>query len=182
MEKNDNQNGVALIVIDVQQGLFERDTPIYEAEQVLANINTLMNAARQAGVPVIFVQHANESSLVRDSREWQLHPEIRPLAGEVIIHKQHGDAFIDTELKDELEKREVQGLFITGLATQACVKATSLGALKLGYQVYLVSDGHSNSSKDAPRLIKKWNRAISEKGAELVATKEVDFKGVALGI
>jgi nicotinamidase-related amidase len=175
MNEKSKPGNTALIVIDVQQGLFERDTPIYEAEQVLANINTLMRDARQAGVPVIFVQHNNESSLVRDSREWQLHPAIRPLAGEVIIHKQHGDAFIDTELKDELEKREVHALFITGLATQACVKATSLGALKHGYQVFLVSDGHSNSSKDAPRLIKKWNRAISEKGAELVETKEVDF-------
>jgi nicotinamidase-related amidase len=181
MKMDDKHNRVALLVIDVQMGLFERETPIYEAEQVLKNINSLIRDARKAGVPVIFVQHANENTLVRDSREWQLHPEIKPLKGEITIHKVHGDAFIDTNLKEELEKRNVNALVVTGLVTHGCVKATSLGALKRGYRVTLVSDGHSNFSKDAPRLIEKWNRAISKKGAELVAAKDVDFMEVGSG-
>jgi nicotinamidase-related amidase len=176
-EKNKSGN-VALLVIDVQQGLFERATPIFEAEQVLKNINTLITNARQVGVPVIFVQHANENTLIRDSENWQLHPEIQPREDEVIIHKLHGDAFIDTQLKDVLEGENVKVLVVTGLVTHGCVKATSLGALKRGYQVLLVSDGHSNFSKDAPKLIKKWNRAISRKGAELIETKDVDFVGL----
>jgi len=175
VKKNGEHNGVALIVIDVQMGLFERDNPMYEAEQVLKNINILIRDARQAGVPVIFVQHANDNTLVRGSHEWQLHPEIKPLKGEVIIYKLEGDAFIDTNLKDELAKRNVNRLVVTGMLTQQCVKATSLGALKRGYQVYLVSDGHSNFSVDAPKIIKKWNREISKKGAELVETRDVDF-------
>jgi nicotinamidase-related amidase len=175
VKKNGEYNGVALIVIDVQTGLFERANPIYEAEQVLKNINTLMRDARKAGVPVIFVQHANDNTLVRGSHEWQLHPEIKPLEGEVIIFKLEGDAFIGTDLKDELAKMNVNRLVVTGMLTHGCVKATSLGALKRGYRVTLVSDGHSNFSVDAPKIIEKWNRAISKKGAELVATKDVDF-------
>jgi nicotinamidase-related amidase len=178
MNEKGKTGNVALLVIDVQQGLFERATPIFEAEQILGNINALMRNARQVDVPVIFVQHANENTLVRDSDAWQLHPEIQPLDDEVIIHKVHGDAFIDTELQDELEKRNVQVLVVTGLVTHQCVKATSLGALGKGYKVFLVSDGHSNFSKDAPKIIEKWNRTISEKGAELVETKDVDFMGV----
>jgi len=181
MNKDDKHNGVALIVIDIQMGLFERANPIYEADQFLKNVNTLIQDARQGGVPVIFIQHANENTLVRGSHEWQLHPEIQPLEGEIIIHKLEGDAFIDTELKDELEKRDVNCLVVTGLLTQQCVKETSLGALKRGYRVYLVSDGHSNFSKDAERLIKKWNQTISKKGAELVETKAVDFRRVGSG-
>ena len=70
MNKNSNQDNTALLVIDVQMGLFEKSTPIYKAEQVLENINTLMKNARRAGVPVIFIQHSNDKLLVKGSDAW----------------------------------------------------------------------------------------------------------------
>lgn len=175
MNMTSKQNQTALVVIDVQQGLFERSTPIYQARQVLANINSLISRARQAGVPVIFIQHSNSDTLVMDSAAWQFHPEIRPLADEKVIHKIHGNAFEATDLQDALEEGKVKKLVITGLVTHGCVKATCLGALDLGYTVILVRDGHSNFSKDAPELIEKWNQAIHKKGAELKRTEEVNF-------
>ena len=178
MNMNGKQKNMALVVIDVQKGLFERSTPIYQTERVLENINTLMDNARQAGVPVIFVQHANNNTLVKGSDAWQLHPEIRPLEDEEVIHKLHGNAFIDTHLDEVLAKSNLNELVVTGLVTHGCVKATSLGAIAKGFKVVLVSDGHSNFSKDAPKLIKKWNQVIREKGAELVRTQDVDFIGV----
>jgi len=176
-KKMNKKSTMALLVIDVQKGLFERSTPIYEAKQVLENINTLINNARQEGVPVFFIQHANKDTLVKGSDAWQLHPDIQPLDDEDIIHKLYGNAFKDTGLHDELEKRNVRLLVVTGLVTHGCVQATSLGAIEKGYKVMLVSDGHSNFSKDAPQLIEKWNQAISEKGAELIGTQKVNFAG-----
>ena len=175
MDKNSKQSKTAMIVVDVQKGLFEKSTPIYNAERVLENINTLINKARQFGVPVIFIQHSNNNTLLKGSDAWQLHPKIRPLDDEEIIHKLHGNAFKDTSLHEVLEKRNVSELVVTGLVTHDCVKATSLGTIDKGYKVVLVSDGHSNYSKDAPQLIEKWNRAISEKGAEIIRTQDVDF-------
>jgi hypothetical protein len=55
------------------------------------------------------------------------------------------------------------------------VRATTLGALKLGYTVTLVSDGHSNFSKDAVKIIMKWNQILHEKGVELVQTSDLIF-------
>jgi nicotinamidase-related amidase len=170
------QGNAALLVIDVQKGLFERATPIHKAEQVLQNINTLIRDARLAGVPVIFIQHSNEDTLVKGSKEWELHPEIQPRADEVLIHKLHGNAFIDTRLGEVLKEREIKTVVVTGLVTHGCVKSTSLGAIEEGYQVVLVSDGHSNFSQDAPKLIEKWNKKIKGKGATLIETKEVDFR------
>lgn len=175
MNKNSKQNNMALLVIDVQKGLFERSTPIYEAEKVLKNINTLIGHARQAGVPVIFIQHSNANTLVKGSDAWHLHPKIQPLDNEVIIHKLHGNAFKETNLGDELAKRNTGLLVVTGLVTHGCVKATSLGAIDQGFKVMLVRDGHSNFSKDAPKIIEKWNRAIAKKGAALIETKNVKF-------
>jgi nicotinamidase-related amidase len=44
----------ALLVIDVQQGLFRRKTPVFNEKQLLTNICTLVQRARAKKVPVIF--------------------------------------------------------------------------------------------------------------------------------
>lgn len=175
MEQHTQQKKMALLVIDVQKGLFEKSTPVYQSKQVLENINSLINKARQEGIPVMFIQHSSHRILEKGSDAWQLHPEIQPLAEEAVIHKLHGNAFEGTNLREELEKRNVGILVMTGLVTHGCVKATCLGAMNEGYKVVLVSDGHSNYSKDAAQLIEKWNRAIGEKGADVFEAQEVRF-------
>ncbi|MFH2038633.1 MAG: cysteine hydrolase family protein [Chloroflexota bacterium] len=170
-----DQGNVALLVIDVQLGLFKRSTSIYQARQVLENINILIDRARQRGFPVIFIQHSNDNTLVKGSADWQLHPEIQPHEGEQIIFKLHGNAFEGTNLQEVLEEKKVDRLVVTGLVTHGCVKATSFGAIQNGYKVVLVRDAHSNFSKDAPIIIEKWNRLIGSKGAVLLLTRDVDF-------
>lgn len=165
----------ALLVIDVQKGLFERSTPIYQAHQLLQNINILINKARQEGVPVFFIQHSSEKFLEKGSDAWKLHPDIQPAGGETVIHKVHPNAFEGTNLRGELKERGIDTLVVTGLVTHGCVKATCLGALEEGYRVRLVSDGHSSYSKDAPQLIEKWNTELSRKGAELIEAINVRF-------
>ena len=166
---------VALLVIDVQQGLFERSAPIYRAEQLLENIQLLIHNARQAGAAVFFIQHANESLLVEGSAAWQLHAALEPLESETILHKRHGNAFQETALQELLEAGGVEQLVIAGLVTYGCVRATCIGALELGYQVVLVEDGHSSWHKQAGALIEEWNQKLNELGATLRKASQVDF-------
>jgi nicotinamidase-related amidase len=165
----------ALLVIDVQQELFEKSTPIYRADQVLQNINLLISKTRQADVPVIFVQHSAEKYLVKGSPGWQIHPALQLIAGDVIIHKRHPNAFEETNLREELVRRGVTTLVITGLVTHGCVKATCLGALEEKYHVLLAGDAHSSYSKDAPQLIEKWNEELERRGVEVVVTRKAGF-------
>ena len=165
----------ALLVIDVQNEQFEAATPVYNADQMLQNIILLISKARQEGVPVFFVQHSADSYLKYGSEGWQLHPQIQPITEEPIIHKHHPNSFEDTNLQEELSKRNVSTVVVTGLVTHGCVKATCLGALKEGFEVVLVSDAHSNFSKDALGMIEKWNRELSSKGVILVETNSVTF-------
>jgi len=169
------KSSAALLVIDVQKEQFEASSPVYHADDLLKNINLLISKARQEDVPVFYVQHSADSYLKYGSDGWQLHPQIQPIAGEPIIHKRHPNSFEDTNLKDELTKRNVKTLVVTGLVSHGCVKATCLGALKEGYQVVLVSDAHSNFSKDALGMIEKWNQELGNKGALVVETKSVSF-------
>ena len=165
--------GVALLVIDVQQGLFDKSTPIYNAGKLLENINALVDCAHRAGVPVFYVQHANESWLAPGSDGWQLHRGLRPLDADCAVQKRHGSAFQGTGLGKELEARAISRLIVTGLVTHGCVKATCLDAVKLGYGVTLVKDGHSNFHKKAADVIAEWNQKLSEGGVELKSTQDL---------
>jgi nicotinamidase-related amidase len=51
-------NDTALLVIDVQKGMFAEDHPVYQAEELLATIGDLLAKARTAEVPVIYIQQA----------------------------------------------------------------------------------------------------------------------------
>lgn len=168
-------NQSALLVIDVQQALFEKRIPIYQAETLLAKINRLVEQAHQAGVLVVYVQHSGKGDLARGEPGWQLHPAMQPTAGDVLIHKQHGNAFEGTELAQELDAHLVGKLLITGLVTHGCVKATCQGALDLGYQTTLVGDAHSSYSEKAAELIAELNQKMQEMGAILSYVEEVSF-------
>jgi nicotinamidase-related amidase len=169
-------DSTALLVIDVQIGLFKKQLPIYRAADLLSNINSLIERARHAGAPVIYVQHSNDSFLQKDTPEWQLHPELLlPGDDELRIYKRHASAFEGTDLEQELEARGVGNLVLGGLVTHGCVKAACLDACQIGYHVTLVADGHSSFSKDAAKLIDEWNTKLQQAGAQVIPAAKVDF-------
>ena len=95
----------ALLVIDVQQGLFRKSTPIFRAEPLLDTITALVERAHAATLLVVYIQHASDKVLPFGSADWQLHPRLHPGEGDLIVHKQHGNAFEDTSLHRELAAR-----------------------------------------------------------------------------
>ena len=174
-EKLEKGGQAALLVIDVQRALFERPTPIYRAEALLQNINLLADRAHESGMPVIYIQHANKGFLAERTDGWQLHPAFKPNESDTIINKHHGNAFQETELKEELETRNVDTLVITGLVTHGCVRATCMGAIKLGYRAILVEDGHSSYHKKAANIIDEWNQKLADEGLAVLPTQDVCF-------
>nr|WP_236849198.1 isochorismatase family protein [Chania multitudinisentens] len=76
----------ALLIIDVQKGLFV--PPPAEADAVIARINQLSERARQAGVPVIFIQHQTaHDELLHGSDAWQIHPDLQVKASDHRVEK-----------------------------------------------------------------------------------------------
>jgi nicotinamidase-related amidase/uncharacterized protein YdhG (YjbR/CyaY superfamily) len=176
------QSGVALLVVDVQRGLFRRSAPIHEGERLLETITALTRRAHRAGAPVVYIQHAGKTMLVRGSEDWRLHPRLRPRKSDCIIPKSHVNAFEETVLTAELNSRQVGNVVVTGLVTHACVRATCIGAKTLGYRVILVRDGHSNYSAHAAQVIQNWNEKLSAGGTvELQSAADIEFGGEASG-
>ncbi len=166
-------NNTALIVIDVQIGLFQRDTPIYNDQKLLENINSLETYSRSINIPVIYIQHANKSTLVEGSDEWQLHPRLQKEDSDLLIHKRHPNTFKKTNFKQELDARNITQLIIVGTLTDNCVGATCIGGKELGYEVSLVTDAHSTFSKPATEIIEKWHSELTNLGVILKSTTEI---------
>lgn len=171
------KQAVALLMIDIQRALFERNVPIYNMDALLNNFESVVRWFQAADLPVIFIQHSNQSLLIKGTHEWELHPRMQPLLGEHLIHKLHGSAFIDTDLHTTLQELQIDAVVIMGLVTHGCVRASALDALKHGYAVYLVEDGHSSYSTKAKKLIAKWNDALERKGAVLLKAADLCMPG-----
>jgi nicotinamidase-related amidase len=166
----------ALLIIDVQRELFQKSLPIYDEDRLLANIRLLADKAHAAKVPVFWVQHSTEKTLVEGTDGWKLHPAFIPLKSDNFIRKHHGNAFEDTPLKAELDALHVRTVVVAGLLTQNCVQATCNGAHELGYDVVLVKDAHSNYNVKARDVINEWNEKLSHDGVvRLESTVEVYF-------
>jgi nicotinamidase/pyrazinamidase len=96
---------------------------------------------RGADPPSIWPVHC-----VQGTHGAELYPALDQSKVDVIIDKgqdlysQGYSAFQDTNLEDLLRERGVDRLFVTGLATDYCVKNSVLDALGLGFAVTVVQD------------------------------------------
>jgi nicotinamidase-related amidase len=165
-----------LLIIDVQRALFTRPTPVFEDRRMIENINVLVDLAHLYNFPVIYIQHSNQSILKEGTDGFKLHPGLKPGAEDLSVLKKHGNAFKDTTLQSILESRGFEHLIVTGLVTQGCVRATSLGGVDLGYHMFLVRGAHSNYNKDAPQVIEKVEDELEKAGVRLVNVDELAFK------
>ncbi|MER6570630.1 cysteine hydrolase family protein [Streptomyces sp. NPDC001093] len=130
----------ALLVIDVQNGVMVPSSP--HRDGVIANISTLVDRARAAGVPVIWVQHQDED-LAPGTESWEYVPQLKRLDSEPLVAKSYRDSFEDTDLESVLAQRGVGRLVVTGAQSDFCIRSTLHGALVRGYDATLVADAHT---------------------------------------
>ncbi|MFJ5974044.1 cysteine hydrolase family protein [Streptomyces sp. NPDC093060] len=129
----------AVLVIDVQNGVVANS---HNRDAVIANINTLIDKARAADVPVVWVQHSDEE-LAYGSETWQYVPELTRRDAEPLVHKKYPDSFEDTDLETVLADRKVGRLLVTGAQTDVCIRSTLHGAIVRGYDTTLIADAHT---------------------------------------
>jgi nicotinamidase-related amidase len=129
----------ALIVIDVQNGVVAEG---HDRDAVVANIATVVDKARAAGTPVVWVQHSSDE-LVKGSDEWQYVPELVRSASEPLVEKTYPDSFEDTDLESVLAKLKIGKLFVAGAQTDECIRSTLHGAFVRGYDATLIDDAHT---------------------------------------
>jgi len=163
MSKFTDRTKSALLVIDVQVGVvgdaFERDAKI-------ANMSKAIEKARAESIPVIWVQHS-DSSLILESAEWEIVPELSPLPSEPKVRKTYRSSFEETNLEEVLSSIGVSHLFICGAETNNCVRHTSHTAMEKGYDITLISDAHTTTGFE-------WNGYIID-AARVIDDQNTNF-------
>lgn len=154
-----------LVVVDIQKGdTVSADTGIPQMpgyDQVIANAETVVAAARRNGVPVIFVQEVHRPSGVDFGREldgtegvhcvdgWEsteLIDSLRPTADEFHIVKRRYSAFIGTEIEILLRGLKADTLVLIGGLTDVCVHYTFADAHQRDFYTRVVSDAVGGST------------------------------------
>ena len=164
----------ALLVIDVQRAFFDGDAipAVHDGERVLARIGDVVRRARTAGVPVVYVQHAGGRGhpFKEGAKGWQIHPEVQPQKGDVVVAKTTSDSFYGTRLKADLRALDVERLIVMGNQTEFCIDTTCRRAHSLGYKVTLLTDAHStwdNEYLKAQQIIDHHNLVLGRQFVSL---------------
>jgi nicotinamidase/pyrazinamidase len=152
--------GDALVVVDVQNDFCPSGAlPVKEGDQVVAVLNRWIEAAREAGAPVIasrdwhppdHISFEERGGMwprhcVQGSRGAEFHPELE-LGEEALVVSKGADpdrdshsAFDRTELAGELRRLGVRRVWVGGLAQDVCVRATVLDSLREGFETHLLA-------------------------------------------
>ena len=156
----------ALLVVDVQEGLFGPTPSPALSGDIFSRINELTSRSRAAGVPVIFIQHETAmGDLQFGSPGWALAKELHVQAADEKVRKTTPDSFLRTNLGSILESTGVSNVVICGYATEFCVDTTVRRAAALGYGVTLVADAHTTHDKahtTAARIVEHHNATLPD--------------------
>jgi nicotinamidase-related amidase len=172
---------IALLVIDVQVNMFAEPDPVYRGNELLTCIRSLLEKARSAQVPIIYVQHGSERRghpLEIGTAGWHIHPAIVPQEGDIIVQKRMPDAFYATTLQQELQALGVNNVILTGIQTELCVDTTCRRACSLDYDVTLVEDAHSTWDRGpliAAQIIAHHNALLGDWFATVKAERDITF-------
>lgn len=156
---------VALIVIDMQNAFLKEEWSLGIAESqapfaaALPGSVALVEAARAAGVPVIYTRYAYlpgnedqldptgraegavvEPRLVEGTVDIEIVDELAPIDGEIVIDKSRPSAFYGTRLEPYLTARGIRSVVICGVTTNICVETTARDASQRGYKTYVIED------------------------------------------
>ncbi|NQW90091.1 MULTISPECIES: isochorismatase family cysteine hydrolase [unclassified Curtobacterium] len=157
----------AVIVVDMQRAFFDNDDSLGRAgidvtplRHAIPGTVALVDAARAAGVPVIFTRYVYSpgmvdfgvtkgakatdriaaNSLGYGTDEIELIPELGARPDEVVIDKSRPSAFYGTRLEPVLTGMGVRNLVVCGVTTNICVETTVRDAGQRDYATYVVRD------------------------------------------
>ena len=170
----------ALLVMDCQNDVVHKDgkiavgfgfTPMIEKNGTLKHIRTVLDAARAARVPVIYIEIAIDrlrpeefprrgpfflnmpalaaTALKKGTWGAAIHDEVKPAPGEPVIGKWIVSAFARSQLDETLKQKGVTELILTGVATNMVVESTARDAIERGYSIITVEDAVTTFSEEA---------------------------------
>ncbi|HID80545.1 MAG TPA: nicotinamidase [Ignisphaera sp.] len=151
----------ALIIVDMQRDFMPGGAlPVPEADTIVPIINRYIQIFESRGATVVATRDwhpVNHISFTTRGGPWpphciqgtsgaEFHPDLALPESTVIVSKatdpdkEAYSGFDGTNLNNILRERGVNRIFVCGVATNYCVKATAIDGIKLGYTVIVLLD------------------------------------------
>ncbi|MGC9209420.1 MAG: cysteine hydrolase family protein [Nitrososphaeria archaeon] len=149
--------GSALIAWDVHRALYNN---VFNKEEFMRGLQSSIDAARKAGVPVIFTRitpyppgfEPPASRLIRwrgSFRPEDMELVVKPLENEIVINKNTWSLFVGTNVELMLRNANRTTLVFTGIATDVGVETSARHAYALGFIPVIVRDAVSSADREA---------------------------------
>ena len=143
---------------------------VAEEVNLLSNLKSIVDAARQAGVRIFIVPHHRWEP--GDYEHWKYpharqlkgaeirvfekggwggdwHPDFIPQEGDIIVKEHWGSSgFANTDLDFQLKQYGIDKIIVIGMLANTCIEATGRFGMELGYHVTLVKDATAAFSRE----------------------------------
>jgi nicotinamidase-related amidase len=147
----------ALIIVDLQKGLVG-STFIHPIGDIVARAQNLVTAFRRHALPIALV-NVDGTAPGRTERPrhirplsdgWtDLLPELGRQPDDIVVTKRTWGAFASTDLENQLRRRGVTQVVVSGVATGTGVESTARQAYEAGFNVTLAVDAMTDARPDA---------------------------------
>ncbi|MFI5890193.1 cysteine hydrolase family protein [Actinoplanes sp. NPDC051513] len=156
--------GTALLVMDVQEANVAR----FPDPGYLPRLRGVIAAARAGGLPVISVMVGFRPGFPEvsprnkifggiaaraGSGSNEIHPDVAPLDGDVVVTKRRVSAFAGSDLDVVLRAGEIDHLILTGIATSGVVLSTLRQAADLDFRLTVVGDCCLDNDPEVHRVL-----------------------------
>jgi nicotinamidase-related amidase len=156
----------AVLLIDLQTDFLDPRgrMPVdwHDAEAVIDAANAILSGQVLRGVlPIAIVNEFSPSARIANffrhnaaiagSEGAKQDARIAQREDMAIFAKQRASAFSNGDLTSFLRARHVAKLYVAGVFAEGCVRATVLGAMKLGFEVFVFADAVASNAR-----WKKW--------------------------
>jgi maleamate amidohydrolase len=176
----------ALILVDFVEAYFDKSCDLYaDVEDALASAMRIREAAREAGILVIYTNVVYEKSGINGGRFYQKAAPLRyflegspmgawpkglqPADNELVISKQYPSAFFATSLSSTLTAAGIDTTIIAGLTTSGCVRATCVDACSNGF-IPIVVEQACGDRHDDPHVANLFD--MNAKYADVVSEEQ----------
>jgi nicotinamidase-related amidase len=157
---------------EVKEALREYDQRVKKA---VKNAHRILQACRKKGYDIVHIKLGAQTSDPRhtakinrkanlivpmDAEKARFLDEVKPAKGELVFPKTNGGAFTGTNLDFVLRNMDIESIIVTGFLTDQCVLATAICGGDIGYDVLLVEDACTGTTKENHDAVIKLARDV----------------------
>ena len=160
----------ALVVIDLQNGIVNREFSPYTGAEVVQNTSRLINAFTEKGAFVVLVRVSSidGKDMLKPSTDLKINPvqfqegwdslvpELENIKNAHVITKRQWGAFFGTDLDLQLRRRGIDTIALCGISTAIGVDTTAREAFQQGYNQIFIEDAMTAGAKEEHDYVCKY--------------------------